>query len=129
MALIDGLSAEQLTTLSAAELIDALGGIADASPIANGFYTQQWAEKVAAMERVPLMIPTPDTWVAPFAFKQPFIINDMKFEIEGDQLTMVPKVVFEVWRNKVDGERLLRAHKSAASKRMGYINIAEVPHY
>ena len=128
-AKLEELSTQQLTDMSAEQLLEALGGVAEVGIVEDGFVKPHFREAVAKMPKVPLMIPTPDTWQAPFPFVQKFCINSMTFEVTGDQLTMVPQVVFEVWRNKVDLEALGRAHKRAAQKRMGYTNIAEVPHY
>ena len=125
---IQDFSAEELSSMSASQIIDALGGMGELEIINDGFVKPHFKKAIEEMPKVPLMVPTPDSWNAPFPYKQHFKINGMKFAVEGDVLTMVPLTVFEVWRNKVEGEQLLRAHKRAARKAMN-ASLSEIPHY
>lgn len=125
---LSDLAPEELAGMSASEIIDALGGMGEIEIIHDGFVKPHFKKAIEEMPKVPLMIPTPDSWNAPFPYKQQFQINGMKFFVEGDVLTMVPLTVFEVWRNKVEGEQLLRAHKRAAKRAMD-APLSEIPHY
>ena len=127
---LEELSGQELTSLSAQELIDALGGLGEMAIRKDGFYTTEFAEAVKQQPTFPLMIPTPDNYRGTAPFTVSMQVNGMTVTIEADQLTLVPQVFYEVWMNKVQGEALLRQHRRVAAQRMNYINSrTELPDY
>lgn len=122
-------SGEELTTISAADLIAALGGMGEAVIKQDGFYSKEWAEMVEAMPKVPVVIPTPENWRSEKPYHFGFQVNGMNMEVEGDKLTMVPLVFYEVWRNKVEGDALMRRHRAAGAANLSPGHINNVPHY
>lgn len=129
MAKLEELTGQQLGTMSAQELIDALGGIGQMQVQKDGFYTKDFAERVKAQPQFPLMVPTPDNWRAPFPYTVTMQVNGMNVTITADMLTLVPQVFYEVWQNKVQGEALLRQHRRNAAKHMTYQRASELPDY
>jgi hypothetical protein len=123
---LDQLSSDELATLNAQGLIDALGGIAQGEVQPDGFYSKEFAALVKAQPLMPLMIPTPDNWRAPFPYSVTMQVNGMTLKIGGDQLTMVPQVFFEVWQNHVQGEAQLRRHRQVGQQNLG-MSKADMP--
>lgn len=126
---IEELSGEQLATMNAQELIDALGGMGEMQITKDGFYTREFAEAIKQQPLYPLMIPTPDNWRAPAPYVVTMQVNGMNVSIEADKLTMVPQVFFEVWQNHLKGEAELRQARRNAAARMQYSHVNQVPWY
>jgi hypothetical protein len=123
------LTGEELATMSAKEVIDALGGLGQMLVTKDGFYTKEFAEAIKAQREYPLMIPTPDNYKGVEPFRVTMQANGMNVTVEADKLTLVPQTFFEVWQNHVQGEALLRQHRRNAAARMQYNNINQVPFY
>ena len=127
---LEELSGTELTSLSAQELIDALGGLGEMVIRKDGFYTKEFAEAVKQQPTFPLMVPTPDNYNGTGPYTVSMQVNGMTVTIEGDQLTLVPQVFYEVWMNKVQGETLLRQHRRVGKQRLNYTNSrTELPDY
>lgn len=123
---IEQLTGEELRTMNAAELIDALGGIAQGEIRQDGFYTREFAELVKAQPMMPLMIATPETWRAPFPYSVEMQANGMTMKVQGDKLTLVPQVFYEIWMNHISGEAELRRARAAGQRNLN-MSKAEMP--
>lgn len=126
---LEQLTGEELTTLSAQELIDAMGGLGEMQIKRDGFYTKEFEEAVKAQKAFPLMIPTPDSWRAPTPYVVTMQVNGMNVAIEADKLTFVPEVFYLNWLNHMQGEQELRQMRRNAQARMSYSHINQVPWY
>lgn len=115
---LDEMQPEELATMNAQQLVDALGGVSQGQVAQNGFYTKEFKALVDAQPKLPLLIPTPDNWRAPFPYFVEMIVNDMTLRVEGDALTMVPQVFYEDWQNHVQGEANHRRQRSAGLKNL-----------
>lgn len=123
---LEQMDPNDLATMNAQQLIDALGGIAQGEVEQNGYYTKEFKALVDAQPLMPLMIPTPDTWRAPFPYYVEMIVNDMKLRVYGDQLTMVPQVFYLDWMNHVQGEAQHRQQVAAGHRNLG-MSKADMP--
>ena len=123
------LTGEQLATMSAKEVLDALGGMGQMMVTKDGFYTKEFAEEVKNQKQFPLMIATPDNYKGADPFTITMQVNGMNVTIEAEKITLVPQVFYEVWQNKVSGEAQLRQMRRNAAARMQYSHINQVPFF
>jgi len=123
------LTGEQLATMSAKEVLDALGGLGQMLVTKDGFYTKDFADAIKAQPQFPVMIATPDNYKGLGPYTINMQANGMNVTIEAEKITLVPQTFFEVWQNHVQGEAELRQMRRNAAARLTYSHINQVPFF